>query len=152
MAHSYLTVRNSFTERTICATDSILRIFLYFFGETVDRKKISIAKLEICNHYDLELAQVNASFIDLKLAEIHNSDELKTWYVDELLKVASSWDGYGEFIDNNYLNTISQIGKHYTRAIEINKLKNLINDLCWLLSKENSYPSDDFKWLEKIIR
>jgi hypothetical protein len=150
MAHSYLSVKNSSTERTVSVTDSILRVFMYFFNESVDENHLVDNQLEICRHYNLELAQVNTSFIDLKLQAIHENSTLVAWYTSVLARLAVSLESYNGLIDNNYLNELSKLKKadiRYTRPIEVSRLKNLINDIHWLLCKTEK-PSGDFKWFE----
>lgn len=151
MAHSFLSVEDAGTERTICVTDSILRLFMYLFNEAINKNGLTYNQLGIYNHYELELVQVNTSFINVKLQEVYQEDELMNWYTSMLYKLSTSLDSYGNAIDNNYLNEIGKLKKddnRYTRPIEVSKLKNLINDLHWVLGKENVYPSGDFKWFE----
>ncbi len=127
---------------------------MYLFIEAINKSGLTQNQLNIYNHYELELKQVNTSFIDFKLQEIYEDTELMSWYTLALDTLSSSLDSNGKAIDNNYLNEIKELKKNdsnYTRPIEIGKLKNLINDLYWVLGKENIYPSDDFKWFEKPI-
>ena len=151
MAHSYISVNNSITERTICATDSILHVFMYFFSTVLKDRKLNIKEQEIYNHYDLELVELHTSYINLKLNEIYGDDKLKSWYLLMLDEVKLLMNPYGEFIDNNYLNSLPKLNKEYSRPIPVEKLKNLINDLMWLLNKRNVYPSEDYKWMESPI-
>lgn len=148
MAHTFLSVRNYASERTLAVTDSLLHLFIYFFNEKIIKDELEEMQLEIYNHYYIELLQMNNSFIDLKLQEIFNSNNLRTWYLSNLSHLTSSIEFFGDFLDNNELNKIDRLKKEYARPIKVIKLKNLINDINWLLCKENISPSAEFKWFE----
>jgi hypothetical protein len=151
MAHSYLSVKKENTERILVVTDSILNLFMYFFDESVNKNELDVNQLEIYNHYVYELNQMNTSFIDLKLEEIFQDNKLCIWYIAVLSNLESSMEVYDDFIDNNYLNKITKLKKQYSRPIEVNKFRRLINDIGWLLYKDNRLPSNEFRWFEDSL-
>ncbi len=148
MAHSYTSVKRENIERILVVTDSTLHLFMYLFVETVNVYELDDSQLEIYNHYVYELDQVNTSFIDLKLEAIYQDAKLNAWYISVLSNLESSLKVYKDFIDNNYLNKLSKLKMQYGRPIEVKKIRNLINDIRWLLYKENILPSHEFKWFE----
>ena len=148
MAHSYIYTKNSKTERTIAVTDSLLHVFMCFFNESINKAELSKEQTEICNHYVYELDAMNTSFIDLKLQEIYDNDQLLNWYSSTLLKLKSIIDPYGKAIDHGIINELPKLKKKFVRPLDTNRLKNLVNDIFWILNKENAIPSEDFNWFE----
>ena len=151
MAHSFISVNISNTERTICVTDSILHLFMYFFNSEIRGHELSQKEQVIYDHYELEIIEVHTSYIDLKLDEVSSSMELKKWYSSILDKLSFFIRSFGESIEESYLNGLSGLNKKFNKPIAVKKMSNLINDLLWLLSEENRCPSEEYKWMEMPI-
>lgn len=151
MAHSFIFVKNAKTDKTIAVTDSLLHVFMYFFNESINMSELSEEEIEIRNHYAYEMDAINTSFIDLKLQEVYDNNRLLLWYFIVLLKLNSLFNSFGGVIDHNTINELPNFKKKFVRPLDTNKLKNLVNDIFWLLNKENTIPSEDFKWFEEPL-
>ena len=149
MAHSYISVNNLDTERTICATDSLLNVFMYFFMQKALDSELDHDGKKIYEHYELELKELHISFIDLKLEEIYKNVKLKIWYSEVLNNLNVFVGSLGEQIDNNLLNGLPELNKKYSKPIPTKKIKSLINDLKWLLCMENVFPSEEYNYWEE---
>ncbi|RAK65239.1 hypothetical protein [Hymenobacter edaphi] len=151
MAHSFQFAQNANTERTIGATDSIQYVYMWFFNQAARATEPDAAAVALCRHYSSEVANRRTSCLDLRLGEVMQSASLRTWYLRNLAQMAVDFDDSGEAVDNDYLNAISELRTHYARPIPTNKLKNLLNDIQWILAVPGSQPSDDFVWFEDAL-
>lgn len=130
-------------------TDSILHVFMYFFNDEANKLNISPKKRIIIDHYELELNELNTSFIDLKLNDVYSEIELKKWYLLILEKINISISSFGTLIAADYLNNVKGLKKQFNKPIPVVKINNLIKDLTWILNEDINTPSEEYKWYEK---
>jgi hypothetical protein len=157
MAHSYINAKkNSNTERAVAVPDGALHLFMYFFNE-VSSQTFSPGSTgsAIYEHYKIELQEVHTSYIDLMLQEVSEAPQLKSWYLLMLAQLELRLNDFGEYIDNNYLNKIPELLIGYepniavfSRPVGISVLKDLINDIYWVLNEGDYVPSGQYKWFE----
>ncbi|MEN7550414.1 hypothetical protein AAG747_21020 [Rapidithrix thailandica] len=148
MAHSYISTKKGGYERTVCVTDSILHVFIYFFiVSSNDCPSRGVLKPTI-NSYLEELSGNNISFMDLYLEEFIDEKSIRKSYLEVLGLMKRRIESYGESIQNEILNNLSEMKKVFNKPVPTKKIFDLINDVSWLLHKESVHPSDSFKWFE----
>jgi hypothetical protein len=160
MGHSFINAKiNSNTERSVSVPDGVLHIFMYFFNEIAYRNvQPNSPESQVCEHYQLELAEVHSTWIEAMLQEISENTQLLYWYLSILSQLETKLDSFGEYIDNNYLNQIPEllVGCNpgqlvFTGPVEVAVIKDLINDIYWVLGEEGRTPSGNYVWfIEKI--
>ena len=156
MAHSFIYAENNRnTERSVKVLDSVLRIFMIFFND-ISKQDTTANDIEskICKHYHVELLEYHTSFMDVMLQKVYDNPGLKSWYLSILLLMESRLDDLNEYIDNNYLNQLTQsqgLDDNYPQPVKVFFVKNLINDIYWVLLERDT-PSGYYKWFETNIR
>ena len=159
MAHSYIYAKNSLnTERSVAIPDGALNLFMYFFNEVAKPKiRPNSNESKICEHYNIELMEVHTSYMDVLLQEISEDRHLKNWYLSMLTRLELRIVEFGEYIDNQYLNQTPELlvgyapGVVFPEPIPVSILKNLINDIYWVLNEGERIPSGQYKWFEENI-
>ena len=144
--HTYLSVSDASSERTIAVPDSLLELLLYCWLESVDYGTLTPAQREVVAHYAQELPRGNHSFMDLQLAEIHATPSLTPWYLSTLTAVQRTLEALGPTIDHQFLHELARWPRQYEKPIAVSVLSDLLNDLRWLLHQQGVQPSGHFKW------
>jgi len=159
MAHSYISVENnSNIERRVAVPDGALDLFMYFFNEVAEPKvKPNSDEIKVCEHYKIELLEKHSSYKEVLLQEITEDKHLKDWYLLMLSQLESKIDEFGEYIDSQYLNQIPELlvgyvaGSIFLEPVPTSTLKNLINDIYWVLNERERIPSGQYKWFEENV-
>ena len=160
MAHSFIFTKNLDIERSVAVPESVLELFMFFFIEvSKPQVKPNTKESTICEHYKIELfLEAYIGFMDAMLQEVSEYPQLKSWYLSMLSQLALRLDDFGGYIDNNYLNQVPELIAGYapgsnpwSKPVEISLIKNLINDIYWVLNEQEYTPSGQFKWFEENI-
>jgi hypothetical protein len=159
MAHSYIYAEiGSGIERRVAVPDGALDLFMYFFNEVAESQiQPNSQEGEICEHYKIELLEKHSSFKEALLQEISQDEYLKDWYLSMLFLLESRIDSFGNCMDNQYLNQIPELligyvpGTIFREPVPTSILKNLINDIYWVLNEGERTPSGQYKWFEENI-
>ena len=152
MAHSFIHAKNQNTERSVALPDSLLRIFIYFFNVVLKQQgSLSARENKIYKHYIIELIEVHTSYMDLLLEEISNNRQLKRWYLSILSQLELKLGDFDGYINHEYLNQVPELligyppnTEVFTKPIPVLTLKNLINDICWVLNEDDRHKTRAF--------
>jgi hypothetical protein len=82
------------------------------------------------------------------LEDIYKDSSLKHWYFSILIKMNELLDSFGDTIDPGYLNCPPNEEGQFSNPVSVFWLKDLINDILWVLNKDEASPSNRFKFFE----